>query len=322
MICKWCGAKIDISKGKCSVCGRDIPALSDCGGFYDVVPKAMRPAVPRCVQEPYTQPENDVKPTSPPPLVPKKREKRSAVPMVTLALLLLIGIFAIVRSVSLGKRIDNLERQVASNGSTIDQLQRSNDSALEQITEVKEQLNTESTVQEYTDPMLSELDASFCVKILENGSHIFSNLQNCGIFEYLTSDTDQRAAACYLNGKQLWEAKLSEEPSGRSFSRDKSFCFSYDVDAEQLGQYQSGKPTEFVWLYRSTDSAAWIELKDGDGIQIETVPAKSKSTITIADAWFREDLPDGDYEIKCIMKRYSKDGGTLEIDFELIEVQE
>ena len=40
MFCKWCGANLTQSATVCDRCGRDLPAMSDCGGFYDLVPKA------------------------------------------------------------------------------------------------------------------------------------------------------------------------------------------------------------------------------------------------------------------------------------------
>lgn len=83
------------------------------------------------------------------------------------------------------------------------------------------------------------MDISFCVMPLEDSSHISSNLQNQGALEYLVSDTDQKAVTCYLDGERLWGAKLSEVPSGKGLNREKTFCFSYDVDSGQLGQYQS-----------------------------------------------------------------------------------
>ncbi len=46
MFCKWCGATISESSTRCKRCGRDVPALSDCGGFYDLFPNA-----PKGVQE-------------------------------------------------------------------------------------------------------------------------------------------------------------------------------------------------------------------------------------------------------------------------------
>lgn len=42
MICKWCGARVDPVKKSCGRCGRKILPLSDCGGFYDVVPDAPK----------------------------------------------------------------------------------------------------------------------------------------------------------------------------------------------------------------------------------------------------------------------------------------
>lgn len=42
MICKWCGARVDPAKKTCGRCGRKNMPLSDCGGFYDVVPNAPR----------------------------------------------------------------------------------------------------------------------------------------------------------------------------------------------------------------------------------------------------------------------------------------
>lgn len=43
MICKWCGNKLSPTNTKCKRCGKEVPALSDCGGFYDLVPNAPKP---------------------------------------------------------------------------------------------------------------------------------------------------------------------------------------------------------------------------------------------------------------------------------------
>ena len=39
MICKWCGAEINRAENRCNRCGRENSPLSDCGGFYDLVPQ-------------------------------------------------------------------------------------------------------------------------------------------------------------------------------------------------------------------------------------------------------------------------------------------
>lgn len=43
MFCKWCGNTLFPTETKCKRCGKEIPALSDCGGFYDLVPTAKPP---------------------------------------------------------------------------------------------------------------------------------------------------------------------------------------------------------------------------------------------------------------------------------------
>ena len=40
MFCKHCGGNISASDTKCKRCGKPVPARSDCGGFYDLVPGA------------------------------------------------------------------------------------------------------------------------------------------------------------------------------------------------------------------------------------------------------------------------------------------
>lgn len=37
MFCKFCGETLDPSQRKCRRCGREVPASTDCGGYYDVI---------------------------------------------------------------------------------------------------------------------------------------------------------------------------------------------------------------------------------------------------------------------------------------------
>lgn len=43
MICKGCGGALERGERICRRCGREVPSLSDCGGFYDLV-NTPRPA--------------------------------------------------------------------------------------------------------------------------------------------------------------------------------------------------------------------------------------------------------------------------------------
>ena len=53
MICKWCGGELLPTDVKCSRCRKDVPPLSDCGGFFDLMPSAknftdpISPATPQ-----------------------------------------------------------------------------------------------------------------------------------------------------------------------------------------------------------------------------------------------------------------------------------
>ena len=53
MICKWCGNSIPASATKCKRCGKEVPAMSNCGGFYDLV---STPANGNQPQTPAVQP--------------------------------------------------------------------------------------------------------------------------------------------------------------------------------------------------------------------------------------------------------------------------
>lgn len=319
MICKWCGATIDVTKGKCPDCGRNIPALSDCGGFYGVVPKATRPVSPHHKQETCSNSKDDVNPLSPPPKSRQERKKHAVLPIAALALLLAFGIFMIVQSASLGKTMNTLTHQVESALSSIGQMKRSNDSANEQIAETKEQLGTEPTVQEYPEPTLSKTDVSFHVFHSGTSNDISDNLQDQGDLEYHKIYSTAQIAASYdLNKEELWHAELSEVADEISCGEYNSVCFSYGVDDERLGEYQSA---EFLWWYRSADTAEWIELKD-DGGEVLIKDDPSKSTVRLSDSWLQETSHDGILEVKCILIRHSKDGGTLKIDFGAIEIHE
>lgn len=314
MICKWCGATIDVTKGKCPDCGRNIPALSDCGGFYGVVPKATRPVSPH---QTCSNSKDDVNPLSPPPKSRQERKKHAVLPIAALALLLAFGIFMIVQSASLGKTMNTLTHQVDSAISSIGRMKRSNDSVNEQIAEIKEQLGTEPTVQEYPEPTLSKTDVSFCVNHSGTSHYISDNLQDQGALEYQTYSTAKIAASYDLNKEKLWKAKLSADET--SFGEYNSVCFSYGVDDERLGEYQL---VEFLWLYRSADTAEWIELEDDGGEVFIKDDPSSGSTVTLSDSWLQETSHDGILKVKCILIRHSKDGGTLKIDFGAIEIHE
>lgn len=49
MFCKWCGGDLNAADRTCKRCGREVPAASDCGGFYDLVREEQ--IAPQSVQQ-------------------------------------------------------------------------------------------------------------------------------------------------------------------------------------------------------------------------------------------------------------------------------
>ena len=118
MICKWCGAVVSAVDKKCGRCGREIPPMSDCGGFYDLVPNA-RAAAPAAA--PMTAP---VAPPAPNPeelarraAAKKKAEQMALIRLGVFALVALVIVIMlvvmIVKMSSLDKRLDALEQEMA-----------------------------------------------------------------------------------------------------------------------------------------------------------------------------------------------------------------
>lgn len=58
MICKWCGNSVNRSDSKCRRCGKSAAPLSQCGGFYDLVPAARPVAAPVPAPGTPTEKEN------------------------------------------------------------------------------------------------------------------------------------------------------------------------------------------------------------------------------------------------------------------------
>ncbi len=46
MFCKWCGQNVDLKNGVCPSCGKQQPPMTDCGGFYNLVPGAKAAETP------------------------------------------------------------------------------------------------------------------------------------------------------------------------------------------------------------------------------------------------------------------------------------
>lgn len=55
MFCKWCGGSLAPSDLKCRRCGKEVPARSDCGGFYDLISDAQQRLKPPKDGDPHPE---------------------------------------------------------------------------------------------------------------------------------------------------------------------------------------------------------------------------------------------------------------------------
>lgn len=109
MICKQCGQPLDPAWRQCRRCGRDVPATSDCGGFYGLVPSAAA-SVPQ--QHAPAQ-----APAAPLP-EPRRTRKWPGILALLLCLAVMVTVIALllIRLDKLNDRIDTLEEQLEENG--------------------------------------------------------------------------------------------------------------------------------------------------------------------------------------------------------------
>jgi hypothetical protein len=105
MICKWCGETVKPGAGTCKRCKRQIPALSDCGGFYDLVNQSS-PILPPVAETPPA-PQPPVRPAMP------QQQKKSILPNLLLCLALILAVIFLLRSVSLSKQLTQANEEMA-----------------------------------------------------------------------------------------------------------------------------------------------------------------------------------------------------------------
>ena len=124
MFCKWCGGKLTPSDTSCKRCGKEVPALSDCGGFYDLVSNEKKnaektpfQAPPAAAPQVFSTPAAS-SPVIPPPVVhspvvipsasympyeSKKTSKQSPAGLFALIIVLVLATAILILTIFLGK---------------------------------------------------------------------------------------------------------------------------------------------------------------------------------------------------------------------------
>ena len=123
MICKWCGAKVERTDKKCRRCGKEAPAMSECGGFYP-------PPKPAVVGDPRTAAPRY-------PAQPQQKKKSGGglliILCVLMAVVLLLRVFSLMMVLTNSRKLEQLSKKDSAPAATA-QLTEASAEATEPLT--------------------------------------------------------------------------------------------------------------------------------------------------------------------------------------------
>lgn len=321
MFCKWCGGNLASSDTKCKRCGKEVPALSDCGGFYDLVPNAKRsvevhpnPVVPPEI--PVNPPRKPEPPKNVPPARSSKAGKKSFVGVFALATVgfaLVISLLVIV----LGK-VNQYSSEV--NGLRND-LRRINEK-IDAVPLATEQSETEPGNAESSvvpDPVLANQNVVFTVILpCEDSTQTIDADLDLGDYTdvaIITYGLDTLTGIVNSAGYSLKEANttvsLTIDRNVEFHSRTVSV--SYVIDDTIYGL--SAAPETFKWQYRFDAESDWADVPKEGFVQTDIA---GKTELTIREITLQKLIADneGQLELRCETCRTNADDGSLTLVIE------
>lgn len=319
MFCKWCGSNLASSDTKCKRCGREVPALSDCGGFYDLVPNAKKAAV--VYSNPVVPPGRPVnlprKPELHEEVAPTRNKKGGkllglfAFTFVGFALVILLLVIILGKVNQYFGEFNGLRNDLRTTNEKIATIQMPTEPV------ETEPETTEPSV--ILDPVLAEQNVVFVVTISGEDSaqkiDADLNLGNYNDIAIITYGLDTLTGDVNSVGYSLKEANTAvcltierniEIPS-------QSVSISYLIDGTIYGSSEALET--FKWQYRFDAESDWIDIpKDVFG----QADIAGKTGLTIRDTALQELIADneGQLELRCEIYHTNTDDGSLKIVIE------
>ena len=322
MFCKWCGGSLTSSDTKCKRCGKEIPALSDCGGFYDLVPNAKNKS--EVQPEPIMPQERLVNPLSkpePPKEVVPTRSKKSvkklllglriiaAVGFAVVVLLLIVFILGKVNQYS--SEVNGLRNDLLAINEKLDSLQ----AAMEPV-------ETEPTIPEPAatiEPALEEQDVIFKVMINSEDSSkkidadlTLGDYSDTAIVTYGFGEMTGMVNSVDYTLKEA-DAAVSLVIDYSNVSRTQSILVSYVIDDVSYGPSEA--PETCKWQYRFDATSEWKDLPEDAFIQNDNA---GKTGLAIKETALKKLIDDneGQFELRCEIYRANTSDGSLTIVIE------
>lgn len=274
MFCKWCGADISPSSTKCARCGKDIPAMSDCGGFYDLVPNAKRRSTETPVSTPvgFKVDVDSAKDKTSKKDVPTKGKKDGRKSNGIQLLITGIGFITVI-AILLGMngKVSKLHNAVASSDGRIVTIYEEV-KQIKQFVQREKQEESTSTVERDTIPnntLLEEQDATIeiVVEHLPTGVSV-KTTADLGDFEDTVVDQVMLDTATQsLCGVQIdlseaancIDIKFTNKQAAYSFGKG-SISVDFDIDERIFAEEQND--AEYEWTYRIIGSTEWTSLDE------------------------------------------------------------
>lgn len=330
MFCKWCGEPTKAGQIKCRSCGRELPPISDCGGFYDLVTENSNDSP---MPKPVGQGTGANAKVSHAPF-PKKQKKRRLPNALFLLALLIVLLLIALTNVATNKKFSAMEAQ---NEKLIEQISALETKVQSLITQVAtqeisnknttEQLAASQAPEESSEqpPVLSEKDisAEFSFEDPHNGMSASANYDLKNVSVNVCSKLHTEAAAnrktytaeCSMNDTMAFIAELRQTQTGEGLT----FYAHYDIqNLDLLGEKSE---IQYAWQWRENEEADWEPLSEVNGwkeaVSDEAVYIDDCDRSSRLDVRSREefaallhcDMP----ELRCVITRENSDGGSLTI---------
>lgn len=320
MFCKWCGGDIPNGKTKCPSCNKEQPPVTECGGFYDLTPKARNASrgerdVPMKSEPTPAAPA--VTAESPASRNRKKRSKKgSAAGWIALLLALILLVTMLIMQKKTAERIAKLENEISG-------MQKP--SGTEPVaTEPTDAPETTADTNRLPIDTLKDYDITVefsCTKQepFEVAPEGCPAKLRCSFNHTETDEKDSFTGTCYFDSTPLCEVNYDVIATA---SNKLDLYVYYNLPyAEKFGDYKAcDEPFVILWHYSGEESDR--PLADaGEMIEVTGTEQNRERTFIIHLDKVPSDAASNKIEVCFVINRANQNGhvlkfviGTTEID--------
>ena len=292
MFCKWCGNTIQAVDSKCPACGRETPALSDCGGFYNLRQKAGTPTPPAM-------------PTPKCPIVEKLenryvKDQKNA--KAQRKLLVFMSIFMILLLLALGIGLLRMGWQINVLKENVLSLQTETEDIALPTEKVEEIPETTEAGSPYHFQMKVTLGNDEQKKL--DVSHDFETYAQVAQIQTATEEINGRKIVnvdyCLKPMDAYAKVTIVDECDDSGDTRI-SIVFDTDIDLFENATY------EYIWSYQDVDGI-WTDV-DSQMVQTD---ALGGSCLICGKEWV-ETFAGNAVELQCMIAMENSEGDTMNV---------